>query len=154
MFPTHPISKVYFLGWMARLVMKRINWWHNKNRRLGTQQTGTQCKTVLLLRAGSASSFGRARLGEWPTQNLCLCHLPTSACQVIWEDAHLVLISARSRTTAITGAAPSPVAGSDVWIERLPSWGSSMDCTACTTFSVMDSLWRGSAWWQKWKSSH
>lgn len=30
------------------------------------------------------------------------------------EGAHLVLISARSRTTAITGADPSPVAGSEV----------------------------------------
>lgn len=60
---------------------------------------------------------------------------------------HLVLISARSRTTAITGVEPSPVAGSEVWIERLPSWGSNMDWTACTTFSVMDSLWRGNAWW-------
>lgn len=28
--------------------------------------------------------------------------------------AHLVLISARSRTTAITGVEPSPVAGSEV----------------------------------------
>lgn len=63
------------------------------------------------------------------------------------QGAHLVLISARSRTTAITGADPSPVAGSEVWIERLPSWGSNMDWTACTTFSVMDSLWRGNAWW-------
>lgn len=63
-------------------------------------------------------------------------------------SAHLVLISARSRTTAITGAEPSPVAGSEVWIERLPSWGSNMDWTACTTFSVMDSVWRGNAWWR------
>lgn len=67
------------------------------------------------------------------------------------EGAHLVLISARSRTTAITGAEPSPVAGSEVWMERLPSWGSSMDWTAWTTFSVMDNLWRGNAWGQRVK---
>lgn len=53
---------------------------------------------------------------------------------------HLVLISASKRTAAITGLEPSPVAGKEVWIERLPSCGRSIDCTACTTFSVIDSL--------------
>lgn len=57
----------------------------------------------------------------------------------------LVLISARRRTTAITGLAPSPDAGRDVWMDRLLSCGSNMDCTAWTTFSVMDSLCSGRA---------
>lgn len=61
-----------------------------------------------------------------------------------WES-DLVLISARRRTTAITGLDPSPDAGRDVWIDRLPSCGSNIDCTAWTTFSVMDSLCSGRA---------
>lgn len=91
-------------------------------------------------------------------RNFCspLLHTPRGRAQELMQfpgmfvhkaRTHLVLISARSRTTAITGVEPSPVAGSEVWIERLPSWGSNMDWTACTTFSVMDSLWRGNAWW-------
>lgn len=56
-----------------------------------------------------------------------------------------VLISASKRTAAITGLEPSPVAGREVWMERLPSCGRSMDCTACTTFSVIESLYRGRA---------
>lgn len=53
---------------------------------------------------------------------------------------YLVLISANRRTAAITGLEPSPEAGREEWMDRLPSCGRSMDCTACTTFSVIDSL--------------
>lgn len=67
--------------------------------------------------------------------------------------ADLVLISASNRTAAMTGLEQSPEAGRQVWMERLPSCGSSMDCTACTTFSVMDNLYSGKAWNRK-KHSH
>lgn len=46
----------------------------------------------------------------------------------------------------MTGLEPSPEAGREVWMDRLPSCGSSMDWTACTTFSVNDSLQSGRAW--------
>lgn len=79
------------------------------------------------LKPGQPSQLLQAnRHGEKPPGNKpewLSTELQFDLASKLWDPSltHLVRISARSRTTAMTGVEPSPVAGSEVWIDRLPS---------------------------------
>lgn len=141
---------IYFLRETAKLYFKVQKQGNATKTVVNIAQEDSFCYSVWH-EVHAADPLSLVQRGPWRTP--VSVPAPPQHIRGSLEGAHLVLISARSRTTAITGADPSPVAGSEVWIERLPSWGSNMDWTACTTFSVMDSLWRGNAWW-RWGEGH
>ena len=102
---------VYFLRETAKLYFKAKKFGNATKTVVNTAQMDGFCYSVWH-EVHAVDPVNLAQRGPWKMPVPLACTTPHIRGSL--EGAHLVVISARSRTTAITGADPSPAAGSEV----------------------------------------